>query len=352
MNRLRLLILPLIVLSASATYGASAQDRDTEQVDPDLEVWLRQHLRKLHGWGITQLLRTEQKVDDEQKRRANVSTNPRELAILANDEDSGVRFFVASNHHTPLGTKLFLASDSDPTVRSGIALTLAHDERASETIREVTEALALKLAADSNVLVRLSLLENRRLPESIYDFLAVDGDLQVRRKVASSLHAPQSALIKLASDSISVAMIALQHRNLPPQVMQDIVFGTTSLPGLTAGEQILIRRAISSNPNASSSVLDTLARHVDSEVRRLAAVHPNTPLATLEHLARDLDLTVVLGVAQHPRADRALLMRLAYDDRDPQIRLVAQDRLEPLLREEIRDDMLERWDPGNRMTTR
>ena len=37
-------------------------------------------------------------------------------------------------------------------------------------------------------------------------------------------------------------------------------------------------------------------------------------------------------------------MALAYDDKHADVRLAAQDRLRPLLRREIRDDILERWD--------
>ena len=73
------------------------QRRKTEGVAPSVEKWLRGHLRKLDGWGVSDLMRTEQSIDHEQKRRANTSTNPRELALLADDEDLGVRFFVAAN---------------------------------------------------------------------------------------------------------------------------------------------------------------------------------------------------------------------------------------------------------------
>ncbi len=78
-------------------------------------------------------------------------------------------------------------------------------------------------------------------------------------------------------------------------------------------------------------------------VRRRAAAHPNMRLTTLRQLAGDNDVGVVQVVASHPQADRELLMQLAYDGRDAQVRPIAQDRLEPLLRREIRDDILERW---------
>jgi hypothetical protein len=65
---------------------------------------------------------------------------------------------------------------------------------------------------------------------------------------------------------------------------------------------------------------------------------------TLEQLAQDPDPSVILAVAMHPGADRSLLTTLAYDDTHADVRVAAQGRLQPLLRREIRDDILERWD--------
>ena len=170
--------------------SAHAQDRDTEQVIPPVEDELRRHLRKLQRWSVSQLLRTEQKVDREQKRRANSSSNPQELALLADDEDEGVRFFVAANRHTPLGTRVSLANDPAATVRSGVALVIADDPLASPMVRQVVEDLGIRLARDKQVLVRLSLLANEMLPEAVYDSLALDPDYVVRQKLAKHRRAP------------------------------------------------------------------------------------------------------------------------------------------------------------------
>ncbi len=43
------------------------QRRKTEGVTPSVEKWLRGHLRKLDGWGVSDLMRTEQSIDHEQK---------------------------------------------------------------------------------------------------------------------------------------------------------------------------------------------------------------------------------------------------------------------------------------------
>lgn len=324
-----------LVAAAAAEGPEDGQLRAAEQVEPGQEEWLRQQLRKLETWRVNQLLRTEQKVDREQKRRANTSTSPLELSILADDEDAGVRFYVASNRDTPLATRIHLAGDSEAVVRSGVAMSLRFDPAASAASRSAVEGLAAGLATDANVLVRLTLVENRQLPPSVFAALAQDADFMVRRKVAQNPDTPGPVLAALAADSADavVRAAALRHRNLPTRVLHQMAADTSAA----------VRRAVLANLNAPVDLLDSLAADRDLSVRRLTAAHPNTQLATLQRLTRDGDIEVVLAVARHPRADRSLLTQLAYDPRDPRVRLTAQGRLEPMLRREIRDDILERW---------
>jgi hypothetical protein len=311
------------------------QRRRTEGVEPTVEGWLRLHLRKLDGWGVSKLMRTEQSVDREQKRRANTSTNPQELALLADDEDRGVRFFVAANPNTPLGSRIFLARDPDPTVRTGAAMALVWDPLEKSSTKKLITGLAMKLAEDVIVLVRLALVENKQLPPSVFEKLASDPDEMIRWKLAANLDTPGLVLKQLAADSRRpVRIAALQHRNLPISVLTEMAADTNSV----------IRQAVCMNINTPLNVLADLATDVDSAVRRLTAQHPNTPLMTLEQLAQDPDPSVILAVAMHPGADRSLLTTLAYDDTHADVRVAAQGRLQPLLRREIRDDILERWD--------
>jgi hypothetical protein len=324
-------------LLATAAHGApeETQRRRTEGVEPTIEVWLRDNLRKVEGWGVSKLMRTEQEIDREQKRRANTSTNPQELALLADDEDRGVRFFVASNPHTPLGARMSLAADADPTVRTGAAMAVSWSPQSPPTTQQAVTTLATKLARDPNVLVRLALVENKRLPPAIFDSLAADPDEMIRWKLAANLDTPGRVLERLAADSrLPVRLAALTHRNLPVHVLTQMATDSLST----------VRQAVGRNINAPLTVLNQLATDPDPAVRKLTAEHPNTPLATLEQLAQDAEPTVVLAVARHPAADRALLTELAYRDDDAQVRVAAQDRLQPLLRREIRDDILERWD--------
>ena len=78
-------------------------------------------------------------------------------------------------------------------------------------------------------------------------------------------------------------------------------------------------------------------------MRQAVARHPATPPGTLALLAADADLGVVLEVARHPSTQREILLKLAADPRDLGIRRAAQVSLAPLLRSEIREDVLERW---------
>lgn len=337
MKYLRTTTLVLALLSiCAASYGAEEdQRRRTEGVEPTVEKWLRGHLRKLEGWGVTKLLATEQNVDREQKRRANNSTNPQELALLADDEDLGVRFYVAANPNTPLGSRIYLAGDPDPTVRTGAAMALVWDPLAAQPTRQIIENLATKLAGDPNVFVRLALVQNKRLPPAIFEALASDPDEMIRWKLAANLDAPGQVLTRLAMDvRRPVRIAALHHRNLPSEVLVSMATDTSAV----------IRQAVCGNINTPVNVLSDLSRDADPEVRRLTALHPNTSLETLVRLSRDPDPVVILAVARHPRTDRSLLMDLAYDEKHTDVRLAAQDRLKPLLRREIRDDVLERWD--------
>jgi hypothetical protein len=337
MKHLRTTTLILALLSTcAASYGTEEdQRRRTEGVEPTVEKWLRGHLRKLEGWGVSKLLATEQKVDREQKRRANNSTNPQELALLADDEDLGGRFYVAANPNTPLGSRIHLAGDPEPTVRTGAAMALVWDPLASQPTRQIVEDLAARFAGDPNVLVRLALVQNKRLPPAVFDALAGDPDEMIRWKLAANLDALGRVLTRLAMDVRQpVRIAALQHRNLPVDV----------LAGMASDTSAVIRRAVCGNIKTPLDVLDDLSGDADPDVRRLTALHPNAPLETLVRLSRDADPAVILAVARHPRADRTLLMDLAYDDQHTEVRLAAQDRLEPLLRREIRDDVLELWD--------
>ena len=95
--------------------------------------------------------------------------------------------------------------------------------------------------------------------------------------------------------------------------------------------------------NTSIDVLGSLVRDDEVEVRLAVAGHPKTPLFGLKILAVDPNVPIQVTVAKNPQAGKNLLMTLARFDRDLEVQQVARRRLEPLLRGEIREDVLERW---------
>lgn len=298
------------------------------------EEQVRQQLKKLDTWGLKPLLEREQQIDKVQKERARLSTNSRELIELAGDEDSEVRFFVAVNRNTPLVVLETLAADPETQVRSGVAMALLYQPLGARSEQGIVEGLARTLAADSQALVRMKLAENADLPPAVFDNLASDPDHLVRVRVAQNLNAPPSALSVLAQDSVETILVtALEHRNMPVEWLEKSIDQPSAQ----------VRLAIAKNINTPVGVLDKLSSDQDAEVRRGVAHHPNTSLQTLDRMRADNDLEVLLAIVAHPRADRKLLMKLARDDRDGGVRLAAQQRLIPLLRKEIREDLLERW---------
>ena len=92
-----------------------------------------------------------------------------------------------------------------------------------------------------------------------------------------------------------------------------------------------------------SGRIDSLVGDEEIDVRLAVAKHPKTRIAGLRTLANDPNIPVQVTVAQHPQAGKELLLALAGSEKDASVREVARERLEPLLRGEIREDVLERW---------
>ncbi|MCC7261537.1 MAG: hypothetical protein IT369_03340 [Candidatus Latescibacteria bacterium] len=305
-----------------------------QSLTASFEEQVRQQMRKLDTWGLRRLLQEEQQIDKVQKERARLSTSPRELTELASDEDSEVRFFVAVNRNTPIEVVQVLATDPEAQVRSGVAIALNYEPLGPRSEEGIIEGLALSLTSDPQVLVRLKLAENRELPGAAYEALAGDPDLLVRLRIAQNPQSSSTALAHLAQDSVEAVLVsALGHRNMPVEWLEKSV--DQPLPP--------VRLAIAQNINTPVGVLERLAADPAPEVRRAVARHANTTLAILDHMRADQDLEVLLALVAHPRADRKLLTKLARDDRDAGVRLAAQKRLVPLLRQEIREDLMERW---------
>ncbi len=299
------------------------------------ESYLREALEKLDRWGLLKLLETERDVDAKQKLRARETTHPDELARLALDEDSGVRFYVAANRYTSLLTRADLAADPVALVRAGVAMSLELDPMAPPTDQQAAETIAVHLAADPQAIVRLALAANAKLTTATYEALAHDVDPLVRMKLAENPQASTAALARLAQDSVAAIQAqALRHPDVPPDLLR----------AASQSDEVEVRLAAAGNANTPMPALVQMARDASPDVREAVARHPATPLSVLRQLAADSTLAVACAVARHPHADRGLLMALAEDRRDSTLRQTAQDRLIPLLRGEIREDVLQRWD--------
>ncbi len=300
-----------------------------------LEEELRRQLGKIDRWSTMQLLRTERDVDKKQKKWARSSSQPEELAILAEDEDLGVRFYVASNRHITLDMQLLLAQDRESLVRAGIALSLKFDPREGEYEKTLKERIALRLSSDQNPLVRLVLAQNQFLPDSTYRALAGDLDPFIRKELARNIKLPKSALMHLIQDNDEeVVIAALAHHNLAGEWLEEKSKASSSG----------VRQAVGQNINTPITTLEILARDPVSVVREAVAQHPRATLEILEPLAKDAEVGVQLLVVKHPNADRALLLQMA-EMSDEIVLKTARKRLAPLLKGEIREDVLERWKP-------
>lgn len=322
----------VLFLLACSVIGVWGQDRTDNS--SSIEKELRQHLKKLDRWGIAQLLYTEKVVDEKQKKRAQTTSNPDELALLAEDEDSGVRFYVASNRNVPLDVQLQLVEDREEIVRSGVALSLTYSLQDVPIQRQLKERIADRLADDEKPIVRMSLASNRALPEAIYEKLAVDPDPIIRQKLAQNVRATRTALTGLARDSLAIVRSsAAAHDHLPAFLLEEL--GRDVDP--------IVRAAVAGNVNTPAAILDSLASDVDAAVRMAVSQHPHTRETSLALLAEDADVTIQLSVAQHPQAGKELLFALSAAERDSGVQEMARKRLEPILRSEIREDVLERW---------
>ena len=326
---LKILIIGLFFVAPSVVFAEQVVGSSLS-----LEEELRKNLRKLDRWGIVQLLRTEKAVDEKQKIRAQSTSNPDELALLAADEDSGVRFYVAANKNVSLDVQLHLVEDPEEVVRGGVALSLNFSTEDTPLRKELKRRIAVQLAGDDKPIVRMALVSNTTLPDEIYDTLAADPDPIIRQKLSENLSIPRSSLILLARDEIfTVRASAANHTNMPDSLL-------TTLSG---DIEAAVRTAVAGNVNTSVGVLDSLVRDDEVQVRLAVAGHPKTRLSGLKTLADDPNIPIRATVARHPQAGKDLLMTLATSDRDVTVRQVARRRLEPLLRGEIREDVLERW---------
>ena len=96
----------LLLLSIGRGSVSAQREKDTTRVDDRT---------------FLQLLRRAEELNTEQKERAKRTINSRVLKKLSEDEDPGVRFYVAFNTYTPVDALEKLAEDPNQTVRWAVA---------------------------------------------------------------------------------------------------------------------------------------------------------------------------------------------------------------------------------------
>ena len=187
-------------------FGCAKTEKDIAQDIPDS--------LKVSDHEFRRLVKRAKDIDAEQVVRAKRTVNPRVLRKLAKDEDESVRFYVASNRHTPYETLSDLAVDDSPSVRWAVAVNDSIPWEVMPLLAEDTDVvvrmgLAANLYTSSDILagmikdilpvLRRAAL-NPNMNPAILENLAESHDMQVRRAISRNLSTPPAALEKLALD--------------------------------------------------------------------------------------------------------------------------------------------------------
>ena len=141
----------------------------------------------------------------ERQKIAKTSTDPTELAQLANDKNQNIRRRVAENPNTPADVLAQLAHDEDKTVGWEVA-------RNQNTPVDVL----VQLANNDSMRMRGYVATNQNTPVDVLEQLANDVDEDVRRRVAQNRNTPEDVLAQLANDdNKDVRRSAVNNPNCP-----------------------------------------------------------------------------------------------------------------------------------------
>lgn len=345
---------------------------------------------KITDQEFLRLLQQSDQLNKEQKQRARRTKNPRVLVPLAEDEDPGVRFYVAFNPYTPATSLGRLAKDPNSTVRWGVARNsrflfdidtsfvkdldegggaLVELGRAFgrmgifltnsteiETVRpgvfwkiadrfqsyevrkrrlglmvynEPTPNPVLEIMAEDYAeVVRVGLASNPNGSPGILRLLHDDVSPTVRRHVAENENTDPTTLEVLSKDEERPVRLAVAGNLFAPlQVLADF--------SVDSDESIRIEVAV--NPGCSPALLLGMIFDTSIEVRRGIAAHPNLPEPGITKLANDSSLEVRQAVINNVNTVPEALRQLSFDA-DQGIRDVARTRLASILRDRISVD--------------
>ncbi len=363
----------LLLLLSIGRGSVSAQEKDTTKVDDRT---------------FLQLLRQAEELNTEQKERAKRTINSRLLQKLSEDEDPGVRFYVAFNAYTPVDALVNLAEDPNQTVRwavarnsrlmfavdvkfqeyldsGGIPLELAQTfgtngiplspnttvekqdgqwqvdtEGRTYTVKNegnklhvynerIPDATMGKLGIDYVKIVRVGLASNPNLPARVLRNLAGDVSISARRKVAANLNTDPQILEILSRDrERSVQLAVANNPHTPLRVME----------AFSVSSDDSFRIATAGNIGTSPAILLGLLFDPSDQVREMIAAHKDMPAPGLIRLAEDPLLAVRQGVVSNPNTPGEALKRLSFD-KDRQVRADARVKLARILKKQIEEDM-------------
>ncbi len=226
-----------------------------------------------------------------QMAATNPALTPEEAAGLAVDGDRDVRAAIAGNPALPAGAALGLQMDTDERVR---AVARSRDrpagdaETLSATHAPLSAAARALLLASGNAHSPLDSLHRRGLARSAdltaltsddLDRLAGDDDVQVRSALAENATAPNSLLIRLASDPDP-----LVRRRVAA-----IVNDEDTLAGLCADTSPDVQAGAARNPGLPPWLVLRLAETMADDVRLALATRARIGV---DALARMLDRPV------------------------------------------------------------
>ncbi|MEM5328062.1 hypothetical protein VSR34_15910 [Paraburkholderia sp. JHI2823] len=251
------------------------------------------------------LLRTLPSSSAERRSLAHQArTLPDILALLARDEDPGVRRAAALNANTPAGALIGLCFDAQAIVRRVVATR--HD-------------LPLKvvdwLIGNADAWVRRMLARNPACPPEWLERLVHDSESEVRRAVARHPRCPARLVALLAADPVAWVRAGVALREDLPAAL---------LRRLCADEDIDVLAGIARHPATPQAQLARLAAHAAADVRRSVILNPRATrrvLLQLRHEPYPLHRVLVFA---HPNLTDADRWRMRFDpDREARSRLFA-----------------------------
>jgi hypothetical protein len=285
--------------------GIHPIDADMHEAAKDLDKFNSM----LRGLGDSEAGNLASSIFSGGHRKSRV-VSPEVAVAAANHKYAGVRAAIARNKRIDFPESLLmkLGGDADSRVRISVAGR-----------QDLPESLFMKLLRDDDRNVRIILLSRRDMPESLMMALADDPDVKTRLIIARKddlMSVP--LLMKLADDSDSVVRQAVANQLYLPESLLMKLAGDSSHD---------VRNAILSRPNLPEFVFLRFAKDANPDVRVVIASNHSLPESAAIRLAMDSDKNVRFAVARNFNLTQPLVIKLA-SDADADVRRAVSRRLD------------------------